>query len=208
MRRARADIAALGKEVDVRDVQIGRLTARAASFAPHTTDLPEDETKEAESQEVKGLVADNARLTDELASARKTLGQINSSLRPQMTSYQPPPPLPKSDFNLEVPLAAEGAAWPGYLPARPAEKRHISNGKRSSGRPLNRSQPTRRAYQYSGPPFLQPQFPPKPNGNSTTPNWPNFDIPTHSAWPVPNAANHESWDERSTCESWGGCVEK
>ena len=208
MRRARADIAALDNVVDDRDVQIRHLTARIASVAPHTTNLPEDEAKKAESQGAKGLIADNARLTEELANARKTLGQINSSLRPPITPYQPPPPLPKSDFNIEIPLVAEGTAWPGHLPARPAEKRHISNGKRSSGRPLIRSQPTRTMYQYGEPPFLQPQFPPKPNGNSATPNWPNFDTPTHSAWPVPNAANHEPWDERSICESWGGWDEK
>lgn len=209
LRRARSDIVALGKEVDVRDVQIGRLTARVASFAPHTTDLPEDEMKQAVSPEVKGLVADNARLTEELASAQKSLGRI--MLSPQ---YQPPPsftpitPLPKSDFNIKIPSAAEGMAWPDHLPARPAEKRHISIAKRNSGRPPMRNQPTRVVHRSTEPSFLQPQFPPKPNGNYMTPNWPNFDTPTHSAWPAPNAANHEPWDERSTCETWDGWNEK
>ena len=211
LRRARSDIAALGKEVDIRDAQIGRLTARVASFAPHTTDLTEEDTKkEAVSQEVKGLVAENARLTEEVASARKTLGQINSSLRTQRTPYPPPPPppppLPKSDFHIEVPLPAERMAWPGHLPARPAEKKHVSNVKRNPERSNVRIQPPRMVNRYSEPPFIQPQFPPKPTENYTTSNWTNFDVPTHAAWPVPNAANHEPWGERSvsTCETWDG----
>ena len=206
LRRARSDITALGKEIDVRDDQIDRLTARVASFAPHTTNLPEEEKiKQALSPEVKGLVAENARLTEELANAHQTLGQINSSLRTQRTPHQPPPPppppLPKSDFNIEVPLVAEGMVWPNHSPARPAEKQHINNVRRNSIRPPNRSQPTRMVNRRT-----QYQFAPKPNGNYTTSNWatPNFDIPTHSAWPVPNAANHEPWDEQSTCETWDG----
>ena len=208
LRRARSDIAALGKEIDVRDIQIGRLTARVASFAPHTTDLPEDDKiRQAVSPEVKGLVAENTRLTEELANAHKTLGQINSSLRTQRMPYQPPPPpappLPKSDFNIEVPLGAEGMVWPGHFPARPAEKQHMSNVRRNSVRPPNRGLPTRMMNRRSEPPSFLPQFPPKPTGNyPTSNNWPNFDIPTHSAWPVPNAPNHQPWDEHSTCETW------
>ena len=210
LRRARSDIAALGKEIDVRDDQIGRLTARVASFAPHTTDLPvEKKIQHAVSPEVKGLVAENARLTEELANAHQTLGQINSSLRTQRTPDQPPPPppprLPESDFNIEVPLGAEGMVWPNHYPARPSEKQHINNVRRNSVRPPNRSQPIRMVNRRSEPVLSQYQFPPKPNANYTTSNWPNFDIPTHSAqsaWPVPNAANHEPWDKQSTCETW------
>ena len=211
LRRARSDIAALGKEIDVRDVQIGRLTARVASSAPHNTDLPdEDKIHQPVSPEVKCLAAENARLTEELANAHQTLGQINSSLRTQRTPHQPPPPppppLPRSDFNIEVPMAAEGMAWPGHprVPAQPVEKQHISNVKRNSVRPPNRSQPIRMVNRRSEPLLSQYQFHPKPTGQYTTPHWPNFDIPTHSAWPVPNAANHESWDEHSTCETWEG----
>ena len=214
LRRARSDNAALDKEIDLRDVQIGRLTARVASFAPHTADLPdEDKIKQAVSPETKGLVAENARLTEELANAHQTLGQINSSLRTQRTPHQPPPPpppaFPKSDFNIEVPMAAEGMAWPGRSPVRPAEKQHISNVRRNSGRPPNRSQPIRMVNQRPSEPlhsqYQFPQFPPNPTGNYTTSNWPKFNIPTHSAWPaVPHAANHESWDEHSTCETWEG----
>ncbi len=205
--RARADIAALGKEVEIRDVQIDRLTARVASFAPHTTDLNEEDTKkEAVSQEAKGLVAENARLTEELANARKTLGQINSSLRTQRTPYPPPPPppLPRSDFNIEVPLPAERTAWSGHFPTQLAEKKHISNVKRNSQRSNIRSQPMRMVNRCSEPPFPQSQLPYNPAGNYTTSKWTNFDIPTHSAWPVPNEANHEPWGEHSvsTCETW------
>ena len=208
LRRARSDVAELSKEVDVRDVQIGRLTARVASFAPHTSDLPEqDETKKAVPQDVKGLIADNARLTEELASARKTLGHIDSNFRPRRELYQSPPPLPKSDFNIDVPLVAERMAWPGPLPTRPAERseiRPITNARRNFGRPPMRNQPTRTVNPFSESPFLQSQFPPKPNGNYTTPNWTFSDIPTHSPWPAPHAAKHEPWDERSACDSWGG----
>ena len=209
LHRARSNIAALGTEINVRNAQISHLAAQVASFAPHTTDLPEeDKVKQPVFPEVKGLVAENARLTEELANAHKTLGQINSSLRTQRTPHQPPPPppppLPKSDFNIEVPLAAEGTVWPGHSPARPAEKQHISNVRRSYARPPNRSQPIRMVNRRSEPLLSQYQLPPKPNGNHMTPNWPNFEIPTHPAWPVPNAANHEPWDEHSTCETWDG----
>ena len=209
LRRARSDITALGRELEVRDDQIGRLTARVTSFAPHTTDLPEeDKTKKAVSPEVKRLVAENARLTEELANAHQTLGQINSSLRTQRTPHQPPPPppppLPKSDFNMEVPMVAEGMVWPNHSPARPAEKQHVSNVRRHSVRPPNSRQPIRMVNRRSEPLLSQYQFPPKPTGNYTTSNWPNLDIPTQSAWPVPNAANHEQWDEHSTCETWDG----
>ena len=213
LRRARSDIAALGKEIDDRDVHNGRLTARVASVTPHTTDLPdEDKIHQPVSPEIKGLAAENARLTEELVNAHQTLGQINSSLRTQRTPHQPPPPppppLPRSDFNIEVPMAAEGMVWPGHhnqrVPAQPAVSQHINNAKRNSVRPPNRSQPIRMVNRRSEPLLSQYQFHPKPTGQYTSPNWPNFDIPTHTAWPVPNAANHESWDEHSTCETWEG----
>ena len=211
LRRARSHIAQLGKVIDVRDAHIGRLTAQVASVAPHNIDLPdEDKINQPVSPQIKDLAAENARLTEELANAHQTLGQINSSLRTQRTPHQPPPlpppPLPRSDFNIEVPMAAEGMVWPGHprVPAQPIEKQHSSNVKRNSVRPPNRSQPIRMVNRRSEPLLSQYQFPPKPTGQYTTPNWPNFDIPTHTAWPVPNAANHESWDEHSTCETWEG----
>ena len=214
LRQTKSDIAALGKEIDVRDVQIGRLTAQVASFAPYATDLPEeDKMKHTVSPDVKGLVIENTRLTEELANAHQTLGQINSSLRTQRTPHQPPPPppppLPRSDFNIEVPMATEGTAWPAQSLARPAEKQHINNVRRNSGRPPNRSQPIRMVNQRPSEPLLSqyhfPQFPHKPTGDYTTSNCPRwFDRPTQSAWPVPTAANHEPWDEHSTSETWDG----
>ena len=110
--------AALARKIDRRDAEIYRLTAALAKFQNASTDWStKNGISQAADQQKNGLAEINARLEEALACARKTRGQINSSLWAQ----HPTARLRKSNPVSRIPQPIQNVARIRHVPTPPAE---------------------------------------------------------------------------------------